>query len=158
MQVAIEIEGDLNGADLRIGIAVSRWNDLVTRKLLSGALDALAEMGVPSDGITVAWVPGAFELPLGARELALAGNAGVIALGCVIRGDTDHYTHVATECAHGLMSVALEESVPVAFGVLTADTLDQALERAGARHDNKGFEAAQTTVEQVRLLQSIRRT
>lgn len=141
---------------MRLGVAVSRWNDLVTRKLLAGALEALSEMGAEEQNITVAWVPGAFELPLMALEMAYSGHDGVIALGCVIRGGTDHYTHVATECARGLMAVSLQERVPVGFGVLTTDNLDQALERAAERQENKGFEAAQTVVEQVSVLKTLK--
>lgn len=151
-----EIEGQLTAAGLRIGVAVSRWNDLITRKLLTGAIEALIEMGADEQDITVAWVPGAFELPLMAREMARTDHDGVIALGCIIRGGTDHYTHVATECAHGLMAVSLEQQVPVGFGVLTTDNLDQALERAGERQENKGFEAAQTVVEQFRALEVLK--
>lgn len=151
-----EIDGDLTAAGLRIGVAVSRWNDLVTRKLLAGAVQAIIELGGEEQNITVAWVPGAFELPLMTLELANTGHDGVIALGCVIRGGTDHYTHVATECAHGLMTVALEQQVPVSFGVLTTDNLDQALERAGEQQDNKGFEAARTVVELVRAIEAVK--
>jgi 6,7-dimethyl-8-ribityllumazine synthase len=146
-------QGKLRGDGLRVAIVVSRFNDLVTDRLAAGARDGLVRHGVDAASITEAWVPGALELPLAAQRLAASGDHdAVICIGVVIRGSTDHHTHVATQCAAGLQRVQLDTGVPVVFGVLTTDTLDQALERAGAKLGNKGFEAAATAVEMADLL------
>jgi len=153
-----EYRGTLEGQGLRVAIAVSRYNESVTRGLLEGALAALAECGVPTDAVGVAHVPGALELPIAARELALGGRwDAVIALGAVIRGETDHYAYVCAESARGCAAVALETGVPVAFGVLTCETLAQARDRSTTPSKNKGGEAARSAVETANLLRSLRR-
>ncbi|MDQ1377630.1 MAG: 6,7-dimethyl-8-ribityllumazine synthase [Acidimicrobiaceae bacterium] len=149
-------EGRLRGEGIRIALACSRFNDLITSRLLDGARDSLIRHGVDEASITEAWVPGAFELPLVAQRLAMSGEVdAVIALGAVIRGATGHYEHVAGQCAAGLQRVQLDTGVPVVFGVLTTDTLEQALERAGVKSGNKGFEAAMTAIEMVDLLRQL---
>lgn len=149
-------EGKLRGDGLRVAVVASRFNDLVTERLLAGARDGLVRHGVDAGSITEAWVPGAMELALVAQRLAASGDHdAVICLGVVIRGSTDHYTHVASQCAAGLQRVQLDTGVPVVFGVLTTETLDQALERAGAKLGNKGFEAAVTAVEMADLLRQL---
>jgi 6,7-dimethyl-8-ribityllumazine synthase len=154
-QVGTNLRGSHNGTGLRIGIACALFNGGVTLRLLHGALDGLSEAGTDRGDITVAWAPGAFELPLVARAFAHAGKVdAVLCLGAVIRGDTGHYDFVAGECASGIQQVQLATGVPVVFGVLTTDTLDQALERSEPDHTNKGREAALTGVEMVRLLRS----
>ncbi len=143
--------GRSSGRGMRIAIVASRFNDDITNALVQGAWAALESHGV--DAISEVWVPGAFELPLVAARLASSGEVdAVICLGAVIRGETDHYTHVATQCAAGLQRVQLDTGVPVVFGVLTTDTLDQAMDRAGGKHGNKGEEAATTAVEMVDVL------
>ncbi len=146
------ISGGLDGSGLRFGIVVSRFNDLVASRLLEGALDALLRHGVADAAITVVWVPGALEIPLVASRLA-NDNAAVICLGCVIRGQTPHFEHVAANCAAGVSRVGLESGVPVIFGVLTTETLDQALERAGSKQGNKGWDAAVAAIEMARIIQ-----
>ena len=145
------VEGSLRAEGRRFAVAVARFNDLITRRLLDGALDALRRSGVPDDAVTVAWVPGAFELPVAARKLA-ADHDAVVLLGCVIRGATAHFDYVAGQAAAGAQRVALDTGVPVIFGVLTTDTLDQAFERAGSKAGNKGAEAALAAVEMADLL------
>ncbi|MDP8953638.1 MAG: 6,7-dimethyl-8-ribityllumazine synthase [Actinomycetota bacterium] len=148
--------GHLRGEGIRVALACARFNDLVTERLLAGARDGLARHGVDEASITVVWAPGAVELPLVAQRLAAAGEVdAVIALGAVIRGATDHHSHVGGQCAAGLQRVALDTGIPVAFAVLTTDTLDQALERAGAKAGNKGYEAAETALEMVDLLRQL---
>ena len=146
--------GSLNGRGLRIGIACARFNGGMTVRLLRGALDALSESGVDRADVTVAWVPGAFEIPLLARTFATATTPvdAVITLGAVIRGDTGHYDVVAGECARGVQKVQLSTGVPVIFGVLTTNTVDQAIERSLPDETNKGRESAFTAVEMVNLL------
>lgn len=146
-------EGTHDAAGLRILLLVSRFNELITGKLLLGAQDSLRRMGAQEGDVDVAWVPGAVELPLAAKAAIARGKYhAVVALGCVIKGDTAHFDYVAGECASGLTRVMTETGVPVAFGVLTVDTLEQALDRTGGKHGNKGGEAAVTAVEMVRLL------
>lgn len=150
------IEGILAGKGLKVGIVVSRFNSFITERLLEGAVDALVRHGVAEEDILVAKVPGAFELPLGVRRLAAAGKAdAVIALGALIRGGTPHFDYLSAEVTKGVAQVMLETGVPVAFGVLTTDTVEQAIERAGAKAGNKGFEAAQSAVEMADLLRRI---
>ncbi len=153
-RVGTVVEGGRDGRGLRIGVACARFNGGITLRLLEGTLDALAECGVERSDVTVAWAPGAFELPLVARAFALAPQPSdaVITLGAVIRGDTGHYDVVAGECARGVQDVQLSTGVPVVFGVLTTNTVDQSLERS--RHDetNKGRESAFTAVEMVNVL------
>ena len=149
-------EGRLAGQGMRIAIACSRFNDLITSRLLAGAQDGLSRHGVDEASITVAWAPGAFELPLVARELAASGEFdAVITLGAVIRGATGHYELVAGQCAAGIQRAQLDTGVPIIFGVLATETVDQAIERAGTKAGNKGFEAAQTAIEMVDLLRQL---
>ncbi|HEV2767511.1 MAG TPA: 6,7-dimethyl-8-ribityllumazine synthase [Acidimicrobiales bacterium] len=148
--------GQLQGEGLRVAIACARFNDLITERLLAGARDGLQRHGVDAGSITVAWAPGAFELPLVAQRLAASGEFdAVIALGAVIRGATGHYEHVAGECAGGLQRAGLDTGVPVAFGVLTTDSVEQALERAGGKAGSKGYEAAETALEMADLLRQL---
>ena len=150
------IEGRLDGSGLRIGIVCARFNDLITERLLAGARDGLVRHGVDEDAVTVAWVPGSFEIPLVARTMAASGRFdAVICLGAVIRGATGHYEQVANQCAAGIARAALDTGVPVIFGVLTTDTIEQAIERAGTKAGNKGFEAALGAIETVRVLQQL---
>lgn len=152
------IEGRLDGAGLRVALVVARFNDLVTRRLLEGALDGLRRHGVDEGDVTVAWVPGAVEIPLVARAFAERGDVdAVIALGCVIRGATSHYDHVCSIVASGVARVAGDTGTPVVFGVLTTDTIEQALERAGTKAGNNGFDAAMTAIETARVLSAVRR-
>ncbi len=150
-------EGDFAAPSGRFAIVASRFNSLVTEALLSGSRDAFARHGVADDKIDVAWVPGSFEVPLVARAMAETGRyAGVICLGCVIRGETGHYDHVAGQAAAGVMSAGLGTGVPVIFGILTTDTVEQALNRSGLKSGNKGFEAAMAAIEMVNLMKKIR--
>jgi 6,7-dimethyl-8-ribityllumazine synthase len=152
-RVGTALRGESNGTGLRVGICCALFNGGITLRLLDGALHALAEVGTDRRDVAVAWAPGAFELPLVARAFAHAGKVdAVLCLGAVIRGDTGHYDFVAGECAAGIQQVQLATGVPVVFGVLTTDTLDQALERSEPDETNKGREAALTGVEMVRLL------
>jgi 6,7-dimethyl-8-ribityllumazine synthase len=154
-RVGASLRGEHNGTGLRIGVAGALFNGGITLRLLNGALDALAEAGADRRDITMAWAPGAFELPLVARAFAKAGKVdAVLCFGAVIRGDTGHYDFVAGECASGIQRVQLDTGVPVVFGVLTTDTLEQALERSEPDETNKGREAALTGIEMVRLLRS----
>ncbi len=150
------LEGQLTAQGLRFAIAVSRFNSLVTTRLLDGALDALRRHGADEDAITIAWTPGSFELPLVAQKFASSGHYdAVICLGCIIRGDTPHFEFVASEAAKGIAEVSLKFGVPVVFGVVTADTLEQALERAGGKAGNRGFDAAMTAMEMANLLRQM---
>ena len=149
-------EGTLAGEGLRVALAVARFNDFITRPLLEGATGALRRHGVADDAVDVVWVPGSFELPLVCRRLAGSGRYdAVIALGAVIRGATAHFDLVAGECAGGLQRAALDTGVPVVFGVLTTDTIEQAIERAGTKAGNKGVDAAVTAVEMATLLRQL---
>ncbi|ANX04465.1 6,7-dimethyl-8-ribityllumazine synthase [Immundisolibacter cernigliae] len=143
-------------AGSRFGIVVGRFNDFISERLLAAAIDTLRRHGVAESDLTVAWAPGAFELPLAAKRLAASGRVdALIALGCVIRGATPHFDFVAGECAKGLSSVALGSGLPVAFGVLTVDSIEQAIERAGTKAGNKGADAALSALEMVNLLAAI---
>lgn len=147
------IEGGRQVSGARFGIVAGRFNDFITDRLLKGALDMLTGQGASEEAIDIAWVPGAYEIPLAAKKMAASGQYdAVIALGCVIRGGTPHFEYVAGECASGLSKVALETMVPVSFGVLTVDTLEQAIERAGSKAGNKGADAALSAIEMVNLL------
>lgn len=149
-------EGALRGEGLRIGIAVARFNDFITGRLLDGALDALRRHGVDDASVSVAWVPGAFELPLVCKRLAASGEFdAVIALGAVIRGATAHFEFVAGQAASGVQAAQLETGVPIVFGVLTTETIEQAIERAGTKAGNKGSEAAVTAIETADLLRQL---
>lgn len=147
-----EFTGSLEGKGLRVGIVVSRFNRAVTEQLLAGALEGLAVHGVAEDDIEVVRVPGAFEVPFAVRRLAAAGrHQALICLGAVIRGETPHFDYIAAEVTRGIGRVVEDHHVPIAFGVLTTDTVEQALARAGATHGNKGYEAAVTAIEMARL-------
>jgi 6,7-dimethyl-8-ribityllumazine synthase len=149
-------EGSLAGGGLRIAIVASRFNDLITRRLLDGALDTLRRSGVHDDDVDVAWVPGAVEIPVAAGRLAASGRYdAVVTLGAVIRGATSHYDHVCSMVASGVARVALDADLPVIFGVLTTDTIEQAIERAGTKAGNKGAEAAQAAIEMATLLRDL---
>jgi 6,7-dimethyl-8-ribityllumazine synthase len=151
------VEGKLTAEGLRFGIVVSRWNDFITKPLLEGALDALRRHGAAMERVTVAWVPGSFELPVAARTMAQSGNYdALVALGCVIRGATTHYDHIASAVTSGLNSLALETGLPVAFGVLTVESIEQGIERAGSKAGNKGAEAALVAVEMANLLRQLK--
>lgn len=150
------ISGRLDGTGMRIAIAASRFNELVVERLIAGATDGLRRHGVADDDITLAWVPGAFELPVLAAKLAGSGRYdAVITLGAVIRGATSHYDLVAGQCAAGISRVALDAGLPVVFGVLTTENLEQAFERAGSKAGNKGFEAATVAIEMVDVLRQV---
>jgi 6,7-dimethyl-8-ribityllumazine synthase len=151
-----KFEGMLLGEGLKFGLAISRFNDFVTRKLLEGAQDALIRHGVAEADIDVAWVPGSFEIPLAAKKLAQSKRYdAVICLGAVIRGGTPHFDYIAAEVSKGVAKVGLETGLPVIFGVVTADTLEQAIERAGTKMGNKGAEAAEHAIEMVNLLKNL---
>ncbi|HRN17692.1 MAG: 6,7-dimethyl-8-ribityllumazine synthase [Trueperaceae bacterium] len=149
-------EGTLAATGLRFGVVVSRFNELVTARLLSGALDALKRMGADEQAIAVAWVPGAVEIPLVAEKMAASGGFDtVIALGAVVRGETSHYDHVCSMVASGVAQAGQRTGVPVIFGVVTTDTMEQALDRAGGKAGNKGAEAAAAATEMVTLLKGL---
>lgn len=151
-----EYEGNLVGEGLKFGLVVSRFNEFITSKLLSGARDALARHGVADDDVDVAWVPGSFEIPLVAQRMAGSKRYdAVITLGAVIRGGTPHFEYIAAEVTKGVAHVGLEAGVPVILGVITADTLEQAIERSGSKMGNKGFEAATQAIEMANLLRNI---
>jgi len=150
------IEGELLVRDLRFGVVITRFNDFVVEPLLRGALDALKRHGAADKQIEVVRVPGAFDLPVAARKLALSHRyEALIALGAVIRGQTPHFDYVAGECASGLARIALESGVPIAFGVLTTDTMEQAVDRAGGKAGNKGADAALAALEMANLLRRL---
>jgi 6,7-dimethyl-8-ribityllumazine synthase len=150
------VEGKLNAEGLKVGIIVGRFNSFIGERLLEGALDALIRHGADDSQITVARVPGAFEIPLAAQKMALTGKYdALICLGAVIRGSTPHFDYVASEVSKGIAHVSLATGVPVAFGVLTVDTIEQAIERAGTKAGNKGFDAAMTVIETVNLFKEI---
>jgi 6,7-dimethyl-8-ribityllumazine synthase len=148
--------GMLRGEGVRVALVCGRFNDLITERLLAGARDGLLRHGVDEASITEVWVPGAFELPLAASRLAESGEYdAVICLGAVIRGATGHYEQVAGQCAAGIARVGLDTGLPVVFGVLTTETIEQALERAGTKAGNKGYESAETALEMVDLLRQL---
>lgn len=149
-------EGNLIGSGLKVGIVISRFNELLSSRLLSGAQDALNRHGILSDDVDVAWVPGAFEIPLVAKRLADTGRYDVVlALGVIIRGGTPHFDYVASEVSKGVAKASLDTGVPVMFGVITADTIEQAVERAGTKAGNKGWDAALAGIEMANLLRSV---
>jgi len=152
-----EIEGGLQGDGLRVAIAVARFNSFITDRLLGGALDGLRRHGVAEDAVTVVRVPGSWELPVTVKALAESGKYdAIICLGAVIRGETPHFDYVAGEAAKGIGQAMMATGVPVAFGVLTTNTLEQAIDRAGAKSGNKGFDAAATVIEMAGVLRQIR--
>ena len=149
-------EGGLIGSGLKVGIVVSRFNELLSHRLLSGALDALGRHGVEEAAIDVAWVPGAFEIPMLAKRLATSGRYdAVLALGVIIRGATPHFEYVAAEVSKGVAKAGLDTGVPVMFGVVTADSIEQAVERAGTKQGNKGWDAAVAAIEMANLLRAL---
>lgn len=149
-------EGMLLGEGLKFGVVVSRFNEFITTKLLGGARDALLRHGVSEDDIDVAWVPGSFEIPLVAQRLAQTRRYdGVICLGAVVRGATPHFEYIAAEVTKGIARASLEAGLPISHGVITADTLEQAIERAGTKAGNKGFDAAVNAIEMANLLKSV---
>ena len=149
-------EGKLVGKGLKFGLVVSRFNDFITRRLLEGAQDALLRHDVDDEDMEIAWVPGAFESPLVAKRLAQTKKYdAVICLGAVIRGGTPHYEYIAAEVTKGVAMVALETGLPVIYGIVTADTLEQAIERAGTKEGNEGFRAAMSAIEMANLAKSI---
>jgi 6,7-dimethyl-8-ribityllumazine synthase len=150
------IEGKIEGSSYRVAVVVSRYNDLIGRRILKGALETLSAKGMPEKNIEVVWVPGAWEIPVAARKMLKTGKfQGVIALGAVIRGETTHHLHIGTEVAAGLRRLTEETGFPVAFGVLTTETLEQALARAGEKDNNKGSEAALALLEILSVLEQI---
>lgn len=149
-------EGKLIAEGLKFGIIVARFNEFIGGKLLAGALDGLKRHGVEEENIELAWVPGAFEIPLVAKKMAKSGKYdGVICLGAVIRGATSHYEYVSGEVTKGIASVTLETGVPIIFGVLTTENIEQAIERAGTKAGNKGYDAAVSAIEMANLLKNI---
>ncbi len=149
-------EGNVVAEKTRVGIVVARFNEFITGKLLAGAMDGLKRHNVPEENVDVAWVPGAFEIPLIASKMAKSGKYdAVICLGAVIRGATSHYDYVCSEVSKGIATVSLNSDIPVMFGVLTTDNIEQAIERAGSKAGNKGFECATGAIEMVNLIREI---
>jgi 6,7-dimethyl-8-ribityllumazine synthase len=148
--------GELNAAGLRFGVVVSQFNSFITDRLLAGALDALEHCGADEKAIEIIRVPGSFEIPLAAKKLAATGRCdSIICIGCVLRGETSHYDYVASETARGIQLAQLDTGVPMAFCVLTCDTLEQAIDRAGLKSGNKGFEAGLTAIEMANLARKL---
>ncbi|WP_080844306.1 6,7-dimethyl-8-ribityllumazine synthase [Cytobacillus gottheilii] len=146
-------EGNLIGTDLKIGIVVSRFNEFITSKLLGAAEDALKRHGVSDDNIEVAWVPGAYEIPLVAKKMAASQKYdAIVTLGTVIRGATPHFDYVCSEVAKGVAAINMQEGIPVIFGVLTTNTIEQAIERAGTKAGNKGWDSATSAIEMANLM------
>lgn len=151
-----QYEGSLLASGLRFGIVVSRFNEFITGRLLEGAKDALTRHGAKPDDVEIAWAPGAFEIPLVAKKMAESGKyEAVICLGAVIRGATPHFEYVASEVSKGIARVGLDSGVPVIYGVITAENLEQAIERAGTKEGNKGFAAAGTAIEMANLMKNL---
>jgi 6,7-dimethyl-8-ribityllumazine synthase len=151
------IQGKLNADGLRVAIVASRWNDFIVSRLIGGAVDAIERLGGSSDSITIIRVPGSFELPMAARLAATSNKYdAIVCLGVVIRGETSHNQYIAAEVFKGIAQVSLQTDLPIALGVVTADNLEQAIDRAGAKSGNKGFEAAMTAVELVNLYRQLR--
>ncbi|MGQ9705672.1 MAG: 6,7-dimethyl-8-ribityllumazine synthase [bacterium] len=152
-----KFEGNLDGKGLKIAIIISRFNDFITRRLLAGAIDCLLRHNVSEDDIEEYWVPGSFELPYLAGKLAdKGGYDAIICLGAIIKGDTTHYTYIASEVAKGIADLSLKHSMPIIYGVITPDNLEQAIERAGTKEGNKGFISALTAIEMVNLYKQIK--
>ena len=146
------LEGNVIAGDVKIAIVGARFNEFIVSKLISGAQDGLVRHGVKDDDITLAWVPGAFEIPLAAKKLAMSGKYdAVICLGAVIRGATSHYDYVCAEVSKGIAAVSLDAGIPVMFGILTTDTIEQAIERAGTKAGNKGYDCALGAIEMINL-------
>ncbi len=149
-------EGHLQAQGLRIGIVIARFNEFITNRLLGGAVDALVRHGASDDAIEIAWVPGAFEIPLVAKRMSSSGRYdAIICLGCIIRGSTPHFDYVAAETSKGIAQIAIQSGCPVSFGVLTTENIEQAIERAGTKAGNKGWDAALSAVEMANLLRVI---
>lgn len=149
-------EGNLVSENMRIGIVAARFNEFITSKLVGGAMDALKRHSVEEQDVSIAWVPGAFEIPLIASQMAKSGKYdAIICLGAVIRGSTSHYDYVCSEVSKGIASVSLEHHIPVMFGVVTTENIEQAIERAGTKAGNKGFDAAVSAIEMVNLMRQI---
>jgi 6,7-dimethyl-8-ribityllumazine synthase len=149
-------QGSIDGKRLRIAVVASRFNETICKRLVDGALDALVRHGVADDDISLTWVPGAFEIPSAAQRIAASGEVdAVVAIGAVIRGETAHFDYVAGPAASGVSSASLATGIPIAFGVLTTDTTEQAAERAGGKLGNKGYEAAVTAIEMANLFASL---
>ncbi len=152
------IEGDYSGAGRKFALVAGRFNDFITERLVAGAIDTLKRHGVAEHDIQIVYVPGAFEIPVAVKALAAGGRyAGIVALGCVIRGATPHFDYVAGECAHGIAEVSRQYDVAVGFGVLTVDTVEQAIERSGTKAGNKGIDAAMSTLEMANLLKRLQK-
>jgi 6,7-dimethyl-8-ribityllumazine synthase len=150
------LNGQLNGKGQKHAIVISRFNELLTSKLLEGALDCLRRHGVADEDIAINWVPGSFEIPYAAQKLALSKKFdAVICLGALIRGDTPHFDFIAAEAAKGIAKISLDHQLPVVFGIITADTLDQAIERAGTKAGNKGWDASLSAIEMIDLYRQI---
>lgn len=152
------ISGIYNDNSIHVGIVASRFNEIIVSKLIDGAVDGLSRHGVDLDTVDLAWVPGAFEVPLTAQKMAQSGRYdAVICLGAVIRGETDHYEHVASEVTKGIAQVALRADIPILYGILTTDTVEQALNRAGLKAGNKGFECAMDAIELTNLFKKLKK-
>ena len=150
------LEGKLVANNMRIGIVAARFNEFIVSKLIGGALDGLTRHDIPEENVTLAWVPGAFEIPVAAKKMAESGKYdAVICLGAVIRGSTSHYDYVCSEVSKGIAAVSLESGVPVMFGVLTTENIEQAIERAGTKAGNKGYDCAVGAVEMVNLIREM---
>jgi 6,7-dimethyl-8-ribityllumazine synthase len=149
-------EGKFTTKEIKIGIAATRFNEFITSKLLGGALDCLKRHDIPDDAIDLVWVPGAFEIPLAASKMAKTGRYdAIICLGAVIRGNTTHYDYVCSEVSKGIASVSLESGIPVMFGVLTTENIEQAIERAGTKSGNRGYDCAMGAIEMINLIREI---
>ena len=150
------LEGSVVAEGIKVGIVVGRFNSFIGTRLLDGAVDGLVRHGVAEDDIDVAWVPGAFEIPLITKKMAMSGKYdAVITLGAVIRGSTSHYDYVCSEVSKGVAAVGLESGIPVLFGVLTTDTIEQAIDRAGTKSGNKGYDCALSAIEMVNLIKNL---
>ena len=150
------IEGNLDAKSCKVAIVVSRFNSFMTQAMLDGAIDTLSRHGLDTEKVSVTWVPGAFEMPLVCKKLAASKKIdGIIALACVIRGATPHFEYVSSEVSKGIAKVMLDEGIPIGFGVVTADNIEQAIERAGSKDGNKGVDAAMSVIEQINLLKQI---
>ena len=150
------IEGKLNAKGLKIAIVVSRFNSFLSQKLLDGAIDCLKRHEADENNIDVFWVPGSFEIPLMVKKLSSKNYDGIVALGVLIKGDTPHFDYIATETTKGIARVSLDSQIPVSFGVVTAENLEQAIERCGTKQGNKGFDAALSVIEMVNLFKEIK--
>lgn len=156
MSIMKTLEGKLVAENMKVGIVASRFNEFIVNKLVSGAVDGLVRHNVKEDDISLAWVPGAFEIPLAAQKMANSGKYdAVICVGAVIRGATSHYDYVCNEVSKGIAQVSMNSGIPVLFGILTTDTIEQAIERAGTKAGNKGYDCALSAIEMVNLLKEI---